>query len=56
MPSSRVEELRAHLDAYARARLTPADFEPALLIAAELKFDQITRDSFKSFNNSNPSA
>src|SRR5437868_11275134 len=32
LPSSRIAELRSHLDLYARAHLTPADFEPALTV------------------------
>src|SRR5450755_4078728 len=30
LPCANVEKLRKHLDSYARARLTPADFEPRL--------------------------
>src|SRR5262249_54785183 len=30
LPVDRIEDLRAHLDAYARERLTLADFQPAL--------------------------
>ena len=42
MPAANIEPLRQELDAFARARLTPADFEPALEIDAEMPFDQIT--------------
>jgi len=35
LPSARVPELRAHLDEYARLRLTPADFEPILDLDAD---------------------
>src|SRR5208283_225148 len=42
LPSNRIGELRAHLDEYARARLTLADFEPTLQFDAELPLDQIT--------------
>ncbi len=41
LPAERVPELRATLDAYARARLTPADFEPALAVDAELSLADI---------------
>ena len=47
LPSSRVPELCAHLDAYARARLTLADFEPALQFDAELALDHITPELFQ---------
>ncbi len=40
LPASRVPELRAHLDGYARARLTLSDFEPALSCDAELSLDR----------------
>lgn len=42
MPASRVAELRAHVDAYARARLSSEDFEPVLNLDAELPLDEIT--------------
>ena len=42
LPSRRVAELRAHLDAYARSRLSLADFEQAVNIDAELPLDCIT--------------
>ena len=44
LPSSRLPELQAHLDAYARARLCLADFEPALKIDAELPLEKVTPD------------
>jgi single-stranded-DNA-specific exonuclease len=42
LPSERVPELRARLDAYARTKLTAADFVPSLLVDAELAFADIT--------------
>jgi len=42
MPAANMPQLRERLDAYARARLTLADFEPALDIDAELSFEEIT--------------
>src|SRR5208283_2409016 len=42
LPSANVETLRAHLDGYARARLTPADFEPQLEFERELGLDEVT--------------
>ena len=46
LPSSRVPELRAHLDQYARGCLTLADFAPVLQGDAELPLDQITPELF----------
>jgi single-stranded-DNA-specific exonuclease len=42
LPSANVEKLRAHLDQYARARLTPADFEPQLEFDRELPLGEVT--------------
>ena len=42
LPSANVEKLRAHLDGYARARLTPADFEPQLEFDRELPLGEVT--------------
>ncbi len=42
MPSANVPQLRAELDAFARARLTPADFDRVLDVEAELDLDEIT--------------
>jgi single-stranded-DNA-specific exonuclease len=42
MPSANVEKLREHLDGYARARLTPADFEPQLEFDRELPLGEVT--------------
>ena len=42
LPSANVPKLREHLDAYARERLTLADFEPQLECDAELRLDQVT--------------
>jgi len=42
LPAGRVPELRAALDGFARARLTPADFEPALTLDGEVTLDQVT--------------
>ena len=40
MPAANVAELRTRLDAFARARLTPADFDPVLDLDAELNLDR----------------
>jgi len=42
LPSSRVTDLRARIDAYARSRLSLCDLEPVLHIDAELPLDCIT--------------
>jgi single-stranded-DNA-specific exonuclease len=42
LPSANVEKLREHLDRYARARLTPADFEPQLEFDRELSLREVT--------------
>ncbi len=47
MPSANVPQLRAELDAFARTRLTPADFDPVLDVEAELDLDEITPQLFQ---------
>jgi single-stranded-DNA-specific exonuclease len=47
MPSANVPQLRAELDAFARARLTPADFDPVLELETELDLDEITPSLFQ---------
>ena len=42
LPSNNVQKLREHLDAYARERLTLADFEPLLEFDRELPLDRVT--------------
>ena len=54
LPSSHVPELRAHLDEYARARLTLADFEPAIDVAAELPLDEVSPEFFKLLQKLEP--
>jgi single-stranded-DNA-specific exonuclease len=54
LPAARVPELRAHLDAYARARLTLADFEPRLSFDAELSLDQVTPELFQALQRLQP--
>jgi single-stranded-DNA-specific exonuclease len=48
MPSANVVQLRAELDAFARSRLTTADFEPVLEVEAELDFSEITPGLFQT--------
>jgi single-stranded-DNA-specific exonuclease len=47
MPSANVPQLRAELDAFARTRLTPADFDPVLDVEAELHLNEITPALFQ---------
>ncbi|MFZ0299051.1 MAG: single-stranded-DNA-specific exonuclease RecJ [Candidatus Sulfotelmatobacter sp.] len=47
MPSANVAQLRVELDAFARTRLTPADFDPVLELEAELDLDEITPSLFR---------
>jgi single-stranded-DNA-specific exonuclease len=42
LPAANVQKLREHLDAYARARLTLADFEPQLEFDACLPLEEVT--------------
>ncbi len=48
MPSANVPELRARLDAFARQRLTPADFDPVLDFDAEISLTDITPDLYRT--------
>src|SRR5579863_1202173 len=54
MPAANLPELCAHLDAYARTRLTLEDFEPALDLDAELAFEEITPDLFQAIHRLEP--
>ncbi len=48
LPAANVPGLRNHLDAYARERLTLADFEPSLHYDAELPLHQVTPEFFQA--------
>ncbi|MGA8492085.1 MAG: single-stranded-DNA-specific exonuclease RecJ [Terriglobales bacterium] len=54
MPAANLPELCSHLDGYARACLTLADFEPTLDLDAELPFDQITPELFQALRRLEP--
>src|ERR1700704_582350 len=54
MPAANVPQLRGHLDAFARARLTSADFEPALDFDAELALEQVTPELFQALHMLEP--
>lgn len=42
MPAANIEQLRSKIDAFARTRLTPADFDPVLDVNAELRLSEVT--------------
>ena len=46
MPAANVPELRTRLDAFARAKLTPADFDPILDLDADLCLTEVTPELF----------
>ena len=54
LPAANLPQLRTHLDQYAHARLTPADFEPALNFDAELSLDQVTPELFQAVQRLQP--
>ncbi len=54
LPAANIRHLRAHLDTWARARLTLADFEPALEVDAELPLDQVTPELFTALRLMGP--
>jgi single-stranded-DNA-specific exonuclease len=48
MPAANIEQLRSRLDTFARARLTPADFDPVLDVDAELRFEDISPELYQA--------
>jgi single-stranded-DNA-specific exonuclease len=54
LPSIKIEELRARLDAYARARLTPEDLIPILEVDAEIELSGITPDLIRTVQRMEP--
>jgi single-stranded-DNA-specific exonuclease len=54
LPSANIAELRSHLDAYARTRLTLPDFEPRLSYDAELPLEQVTPEFFQLLKRLEP--
>jgi len=54
LPAARVPALQAHLDAYARARLSLADFEQVVNIDAELPLDCVTPEMCDSVRKLEP--
>ena len=54
MPAANVQQLRDNLNAFARTRLTEADFEPALDFESELPLDQVTPELFQALRMLEP--
>jgi single-stranded-DNA-specific exonuclease len=54
MPAANVAELRSRLDAFARTRLTLADFEPVLDVDAALSLDEVTPELFQALQMLEP--
>ncbi len=50
MPYVNIAELRSRLDAFARSRLTPADFDPVLDLDAELSLCDINPELFQALH------
>ncbi len=48
LPTRKIEKLREQIDAYARAHLTLADFEPRLEYDAELSLDKVTPEFYRA--------
>ena len=54
LPAASVPELRARLDAFARARLTLADFEPSLQLDGELPLEDVTPELLQALHGLEP--
>jgi single-stranded-DNA-specific exonuclease len=54
MPAANVAELRTRLDAFARTKLTPADFDPVLDIDAELGLGEVNPELFRALELMEP--
>jgi len=54
MPAANVPELRTRLDAFARQRLQPHDFDPVLKFDSELPLEQITPQLFHALRMLEP--
>jgi single-stranded-DNA-specific exonuclease len=54
LPAERVPQLRAALDAYARTKLTPPDFEPMLNLDGEIALSQVTPELFQALCRMEP--
>lgn len=54
MPAANVADLRARMEAFARTRLTPADFDPVLDLDGELDLCDVTPELFQALNLMEP--
>ena len=54
LPADRLPQLRSRLDAYARQRLTPADFVPVLDYDSELTLDDVNQRLWESLSRLEP--
>ena len=54
MPAANVAELRTRLDHFARSRLTPADFDPALELDGELSLADVTPELYQALQMLEP--
>jgi single-stranded-DNA-specific exonuclease len=54
LPSARVEELKLQLDAFARTRLTLADFQPEVRIDSEIALSEVTPELLKTLRQLEP--
>jgi len=54
LPCDRIEELRKHLDSYARARLTPEDLIPVLEAESEIELSGITPEVIRAVQHMEP--
>jgi single-stranded-DNA-specific exonuclease len=54
LPMARIPELRARLNAYARERLTPADFVPVLDYDSEISLDEVNQRFWESLQKLEP--
>jgi single-stranded-DNA-specific exonuclease len=54
LPVSRLTELRARIDGYARERLTLADFEPSLRVDGEMALNEVTPALYQALSRLEP--
>jgi len=54
MPAERLGEMEKRLEAYARARLSPADLEPALRVDAELSLPELDWELYEGLRKLEP--
>ncbi len=54
LPATRIPQLRAALDGYARTKLTLADFEPSMRIEAEIELRHVTPELYQAVRQLEP--